>query len=81
MRSGHIRQFAVRADSLRRGVGRAIIGRTLQDAARAGVEHLACASSLVAVDFYRSAGFVEIGRETVMHVRACRSRPCRWSGS
>ncbi len=65
VRIGHIRQFAVRADRLRRGVGRALIEHTIHDAARAGIEQLDCASSLVAVEFYRSAGFVELGRETI----------------
>ena len=63
---GHVRQFAVHPGWLRRGVGTALIERSAADAAAAGVECLACASSLVAVAFYRSAGFVELDRETMM---------------
>jgi GNAT superfamily N-acetyltransferase len=64
--NGHVRQFAVRADRLRRGVGRALIAHTIDDARAAGMTRLSCYSSLVAVEFYASAGFTVIGPETVM---------------
>ena len=64
--NGHIRQFAVRPDRLRRGVGRALIAHTIDDARAAGMTRLSCYSSLVAVAFYTSAGFTVIGPETVM---------------
>lgn len=63
--TGHVRHFAVHPAALRRGVGRALIARTIEDARAAGMTRLSCASSLVAVEFYASAGFTAIARMTV----------------
>ncbi len=54
---GHIRHFAVHPDWLRKGIGAAILDRSVNDARRNGVNRLECNSSLVAVDFYASHGF------------------------
>ena len=56
----HIRHFATHPNWLRRGVGRALLNRCVQDAKTAAVKVLECHSSLSAVDFYRASGFVVI---------------------
>ncbi len=56
----HIRHFATHPNWIRRGVGRALLNRCLQDAKNAAVKVLECHSSLSAVDFYRASGFVVI---------------------
>lgn len=64
--TGHVRHFAVHPGALRRGVGRALIGRTIDDARSAGMTRLSCYSSLVAVEFYASAGFEALEERTMM---------------
>ena len=58
---GHIRHFAVHPDWLRRGIGRAILQRSVDEARRIGLARLECNSSLVAVDFYAAHGFQDAG--------------------
>lgn len=59
---GHVRHFATRPDWTRRGVGRAILSRCVEQAKERGIRILECHSSLVAEAFYRSNGFASIGR-------------------
>ena len=56
----HIRHFATHPDWIRRGVGRELLNRCVQDAKTAAVKILECHSSLSAVDFYRASGFVVV---------------------
>ena len=58
---GHIRHFAVHPGWLRRGIGGAILNRSVDEARRNGVRRLECNSSLVAVDFYAAHGFHDTG--------------------
>ena len=58
---GHIRHFAVHPDWLRRGIGAAILERSVDEARRIGLRSLECNSSLVAVDFYAAHGFRDAG--------------------
>lgn len=55
--AGHVRHVATDPDMTRRGVGRALMGRVMQDARRAGVEWLDCLSTRTAVPFYHALGF------------------------
>nr|WP_240931729.1 GNAT family N-acetyltransferase [Sedimentitalea sp. CY04] len=54
---GHIRHVVTDDRALRRGIGRAILGHTIETARQAGVIELECASTLTAVPFYSSVGF------------------------
>ena len=54
---GHVRHVATDARAVRRGVGRAIMGRVMEDARSAGVARLSCLSTLTAVPFYAALGF------------------------
>ncbi len=54
---GHIRHFATHPDWIRRGVGKALIDRCVDDARARGVQRFECWASLVAQRFYESAGF------------------------
>ena len=58
---GHIRHFAVHPDWLRRGIGAAILQKSVDEARRIGLGRLECNSSLVAVDFYAAHGFQDAG--------------------
>ena len=58
---GHIRHFAVHPDWLRRGIGGAILNRSIDAARRSGIRRLECNSSLVAVEFYAANGFRDTG--------------------
>ncbi len=46
---------------VRRGIGRAILGRVIEDARAAGRTGLDCNSTRTAVPFYRAVGFEELG--------------------
>jgi GNAT superfamily N-acetyltransferase len=63
--NGHVRQVATDPSVVRQGVGRALMGRVMQDAAAAGVIWLDCLSTLTAVPFYLALGFRPIGRVEV----------------
>lgn len=54
----HLRHFATDPAHTQRGVGRAIVERCIEDAARGGAEHLACFATLSAERFYHALGFV-----------------------
>lgn len=57
----HLRHFATHPDWLRCGVGRALLSRCFKAARAEGVRTLMCYSTFVAVEFYRAAGFIELG--------------------
>ncbi|PWC51120.1 GNAT family N-acetyltransferase [Azospirillum sp. TSA6c] len=61
----HVRHFATHPGWLRRGVGRALLDRCFADAADAGASRMLCYASLVAEEFYASAGFVATGRNSM----------------
>jgi predicted GNAT family N-acyltransferase len=61
--SGHIGRMAVLADWRGKGVGRALLERLLEEAARLGMRHLAMHAQTQAAGFYRRFGFVEEGPE------------------
>jgi len=56
----HVRHFGTDPDETGRGIGRAILNRCFEQAAAEGAKSMSCQSSLTAVAFYRSCGFVEI---------------------
>ncbi len=60
---GHLGRMAVLADWRGKGVGRALLERLLEEAARLGREHLALHAQTQASGFYRRFGFVEEGPE------------------
>lgn len=55
--TGHVRHVATDPDVLRRGVGRALMARVMQDARGAGMQWLNCLSTRTAVPFYAALGF------------------------
>jgi GNAT superfamily N-acetyltransferase len=55
--TGHVRHVATDPDVLRRGVGRALMLRVMQDARGAGMLWLNCLSTRTAVPFYAALGF------------------------
>jgi GNAT superfamily N-acetyltransferase len=55
--TGHVRHVATDPDVVRRGVGRALMGRVIRDAREAGMMRLDCLSTRTAVPFYQSLGF------------------------
>jgi GNAT superfamily N-acetyltransferase len=59
---GHVRHFATHPDWARRGIGRALLSRSVTQAKERGTRILECHSSLVAEPFYRSNGFAFIGK-------------------
>jgi GNAT superfamily N-acetyltransferase len=58
---GHIRHFAIHPEWTRRGIGRALLDRCVEEARARGVGNLECFSTLTAEAFYRAAGFVTVG--------------------
>lgn len=60
---GHLGRMAVLADWRGRGVGRALLERLLEEAARQDLQHLALHAQTHACGFYRRFGFVEEGPE------------------
>lgn len=61
--NGHIGRMAVLADWRGKGVGRAMLERLMEEAAKRNVRHLALHSQTQAGGFYRCFGFVEEGPE------------------
>jgi GNAT superfamily N-acetyltransferase len=55
--TGHVRHVATDPDVVRRGVGRALMTRVMQDARGAGMQWLNCLSTRTAVPFYAALGF------------------------
>ncbi len=54
---GHVRHVATDARAARRGIGRAVMGRVMEDAWDAGTRRLSSLSTLTAVPFYEALGF------------------------
>jgi N-acetylglutamate synthase-like GNAT family acetyltransferase len=59
--TGHVRHVATDPSVVRQGVGRALMGRVMQDAVAAGVLWLDCLSTRTAVPFYQALGFRPVG--------------------
>ena len=57
-----VRHVATDPGHLRRGIGRAVMGRVLAEVAAAGFAVLDCLSTRTAVPFYASLGFEVLGR-------------------
>jgi GNAT superfamily N-acetyltransferase len=55
--TGHVRHVATDPSMVRRGVGRALMGRIMRDARAAGMTWLDCMSTRTAVPFYTALGF------------------------
>ncbi|MEM9969630.1 MAG: GNAT family N-acetyltransferase [Pseudomonadota bacterium] len=66
---GHIRHVVTDYRHVRRGIGRALMSRVLDDARAAGMVRLECLSTRTAVPFYATCGFRE-GREVALELRA-----------
>jgi GNAT superfamily N-acetyltransferase len=58
--TGHVRHVATDPAVVRQGVGRALMGRVMQDARGAGMQWLDCLSTRTAVPFYRALGFRDV---------------------
>jgi GNAT superfamily N-acetyltransferase len=61
----HLRHFATHPDWTRRGVGAALLSRSVTVARAAGVRRMWCDSSLAAVSFYAAQGFAPLRRTTL----------------
>ena len=59
---GHVRHVATDARMARRGVGRAVMARVIEDAEGAGIRRLSSLSTLTAVPFYEALGFRALRR-------------------
>jgi GNAT superfamily N-acetyltransferase len=57
----HVRHVASDPDVVRRGVGRALMARVMDEARAAGFAAMDCMSTRTAVPFYAAMGFREIG--------------------
>jgi GNAT superfamily N-acetyltransferase len=64
-RTAHIRHVVADHRRTRRGIGRALMTRILEDAAAGGVTALECLSTRTAVPFYAACGFAELGPVSV----------------
>jgi GNAT superfamily N-acetyltransferase len=60
-RLGHVRHFATHPDWVRKGIGRALLARSIETARAEGIKCLECNSSLAAEAFYRALGFETVG--------------------
>ena len=58
---GHVRHVVTRAGEVRRGIGRALMGWVMEDAASARIRRLDCLSTRTAVPFYKALGFRATG--------------------
>lgn len=65
MDEAHVRHFATHPGWARRGVGAALLDRSLAVARACGVRRMWADSSLAAVDFYTAHGFVVLRRITL----------------
>lgn len=61
--TGHVRHFATDPDHLGRGVGRAVLTHTINDAAQRKVRHMSCMSTRTAEGFYAAMGFERVQDE------------------
>ena len=55
--NGNIRHFGTDPDQARRGIGRALMARCLEEAAATGLKELNCYSTLNGERFYAACGF------------------------
>lgn len=62
---GHVRHVVTDHRHVRRGLGRALMTRTIETARASGIGRLICQSTLTAVPFYKQMGFVEKTRMTI----------------
>ncbi len=60
-RVGHVRHLVTDDRAVRRGIGRAIMQRSFEEARAAGVVLLDCLSTRTAVPFYAALGFEAVG--------------------
>lgn len=58
---GEVRHLVCDHRHLRQGIGRALIGRVLDEARAAGLREMVCQSTRTAVPFYRAMGFEVTG--------------------
>ncbi|MEL6618692.1 MAG: GNAT family N-acetyltransferase [Pseudomonadota bacterium] len=58
---GHIRHVVTDDRALRRGVGRALMARSFEDARAAGISRMECWATLTAEPFYHAVGFETLG--------------------
>lgn len=63
--TGHIRHVVTDHRLTRRGIGKVLMTRIFSSAKEAGMTRLDCLSTLMAVPFYASCGFVEEGPVSV----------------
>lgn len=61
----HVRHFGTHPEWARRGVGRALFARCVEEARAEGVRRFECYSSLVAEEFYRALGFAAVERKDI----------------
>ncbi len=66
--SGEVRHVVTSDRHTRRGIGRAILEKTITTAREAGLAHLDCAATRTAVPFYRALGFTG-DREYLLELR------------
>jgi GNAT superfamily N-acetyltransferase len=59
--TGHVRHVATDPEVTRRGIGRTLLNRVMEDARAAGVQRLDCLSTRTAVPFYSALGFRVVG--------------------
>ena len=62
---GNIRHVVSDHRKTRQGIGRALMGHVIADAAARGARRLDCLSTLMAVPFYAACGFEEVGPVSV----------------
>lgn len=62
---GHVRHVVTDHRHVRRGIGRALMLRVMEDARAAGVQRLECLATRTAVPFYAALGFAPGGPVTV----------------
>ncbi len=58
---GHVRHVVTRAGLVRRGIGRALMERAMDQALDRGIRRLNCLSTRTAVPFYAALGFSRLG--------------------
>ncbi len=77
--TGHVRHVATDPEAVRRGVGRLLLGRIVDEARTAGLDELQCISTRTAEPFYAAMGFTREG-ETEVTLRPGIAFPavCMW---
>ena len=62
---GHIRHFAIHPEWTRQGIGKALLRHCIEEARALGIGQLECLSTLTAIAFYESAGFIPVAKTEV----------------